>query len=115
MFAGLAKLNSDYADVPACTVFTLFVGEGFVPHALSRYLLTALGDALVLRLLHAMLILLELVELAIPLLLMGVASRYTASSVLWAFHFLLGNIAYDYSVISVASRPCPVASEWRSA
>lgn len=105
VFAGLAKLNSDYVDVrkSACTVFTLFVGEGFVPHGLTRYVLTTLGDTLVLHLLHLMLILLELVELAIPLLLMGLTSRYTASTVLWAFHLLLGSIAYDYSVISVAS------------
>eukprot|EP00908_Phaeocystis_cordata_P001652 Transcript_11787.p1 GENE.Transcript_11787~~Transcript_11787.p1 ORF type:complete len:533 (+),score=199.86 Transcript_11787:229-1827(+) len=103
-FAALAKLNSDYANVrtSACTVFTLLVGEGFVPAAVSRRLLALLGDRAVLGLLHLALVLLEAVEILIPLLL-PFAPLQLAFLVVWAFHLALGSIAYDYSVIAVAS------------
>lgn len=103
-FAALAKLNSDYADVrkSSCTVFTLLVGEGFVPAALTRRVLALIGDAGLLLLLRAMLLLLEAIELAIPpMLAFGALS--SSALLVWAFHLALGTIAYDYSVIAVAS------------
>ncbi|CAK0878644.1 unnamed protein product, partial [Prorocentrum cordatum] len=103
-FAALAKLNSDYVNVrkSSCTVFTLLVGEGFVPAALSRRLIALLGDGAVLSLLHLALVLLEAVEVLIPLLLPLAPLRWSLGTA-WAFHLLLGSIAYDYSVIAVAS------------
>ena len=83
-------------------VFTLLVGEGFVPPALTRRVLAIIGDRGLLAVLHAALILLELIELTIPPLLAWGALP-TAVHVVWAFHLVLGSIAYDYSVIAVAS------------
>ena len=57
VFAALAKLNDDYVDVrrSSCTVFTLLVGDAFVPAALTRRVLALIGDRGMLTLLKAQL------------------------------------------------------------
>ena len=99
-FAAFAKLNSGYADVrkSSCTVFTCFVGEGFVPAAVTGRVLALLGDRATLAILEVGLVTLEAVEIAIPPLLTFGDLR-GAALVLWIFHLLLGSIAYDYSAL----------------
>ena len=64
--------------------------------------ISALGDGGLLALLRCMIIVLMVVELCIPILL-GCAPLRLASLVVWSFHLALGTVAYDYSVIAVAS------------